>query len=298
MTTNPPRWSLLAALVLANVLWGASYAVIRVTVERTPPLVLAALSCTAAAALLWGLHAVFGERRAEPVPARDALRMGLLGNVGVSLNLGLTYEALTLTGATDASLMIVGESVATVLLSMAILRERLRPRTGLGIGLGILGVSLVMWSGGTIEGGGSARILGDVLLLGSTLADAVYNVLGTELARRYDASTLLRWALTGTLPVWALVLVHAAVTGGLPAPDWPLLAGIAWITGVQTVGCFTLWFAALARLGTHAGAVSVALQPLTGVLVGALVLAEPLSGLMLLGGACVVVALLVTAGDA
>lgn len=291
----PDRRVHLLGLTLANLLWGGSYAVIRVTVEHTPPGVLAALATAAAAALVWALHLVRG-RPGPAVPLSDALRMAVLGNIGVTLNLLLTYQGLTLTGATDASLLIVGETLATVLLAVVLYRERVHLRAGAGILLGLLGVALVLWGAGVSEGG-AARVLGNVLLLGSTLSDAVYNVLGARLAREYDPATFLRWALTGTLPVWAALLAWSAVAGDLPAMDLPLVAGVVWIAAVQTVLCFTLWFAALARLGTHAGAVSVALQPVAGVLVGVLVLGETLSPQVIAGGVCVVVALLVTASS-
>ena len=158
--------------------------------------------------------------------------------------------------------------------------------------LGVAGMVLVVLDGADPDRGASGRLVGVSLLLAATLADAVYNVRGAAVTRRYDALTVLTWAMTGTLPVWVVVLAWGGVRGELPALDLPATLGVIWVGCVQYTLCFWAWFALIGRAGASLGAVTVAAQPLAGVLVGVLVLAERPGPAALLGALLVVGALL------
>lgn len=282
-----PRRALLL-LVLVNATWGASYSVLKSTVDRVPPLMTAALGISAGTALLWAIRAT---RPSRPrVPPGDRLRIALLGNLGLSANVLLTFEGIARATATDASLAIVGETIFTILLAAA-LGERAAGRRLLAAAFGVIGMALVVLDGAVDDAGASARLLGVLLLLLATLADAIYNVRGAALTRRYDALTMLTWAMTGTLPVWLVILAWVGACDGWPALDLGAVLGLAWIGGVQYTLCFWAWFALIARTGSSLGAVTVAAQPLAGVLAGVLVLSERPSPTAWLGGLLTVVAL-------
>lgn len=289
-----PRSALLL-LVLVNATWGASYSVLKSTVDRVPPLLTAALGISAGTALLWAIRAT---RPPGPrVPPGDRWRIALLGNVGLSANVLLTFEGIARATATDASLAIVGETIFTVLLAAA-LGERAEGRRLLAATLGVIGMALVVMDGALDDTRAGARLLGVLLLLLATLADAIYNVRGAALTRRYDALTMLTWAMTGTLPVWLVILVWYGACDGWPALDLGVALGLGWIGGVQYTLCFWAWFALLARTGASLGAVTVAAQPLAGVLAGVLVLSERLGPTAWLGGLLTVVALAIASPSA
>jgi drug/metabolite transporter (DMT)-like permease len=285
----------IVALIVVNALWGSSYAVIKVTVERAPPLTTFAICVVVAAALLWSIRA--RRPRGPAVPRGDALRMAALGNLGITFPLGLLFQGVVWAPATDAALMIVGETIFMVALGVAFLGERVDRRRVTAVALGVLGIVLVVLGGDLADGGGdpAMRLLGDLLMLAATLGDALYNVAGAAMARRHDPLTLLTWATTGALPPAVAVLAWASWTGALPAFDGPLLLGIAWVGGVHLVACFLLWFAALARVGAVTGGVSVTLQPLAGIVLGVFVLGEALSLGGALGGALIILAISLSA---
>jgi drug/metabolite transporter (DMT)-like permease len=288
---GPGAW--LPWLVAVNVVWGASYSVLKTTVDRVPPLMTAALGVCLGTAALWLVRSL--RPRGPRVPPGDRLRIALLGNVGLTANVLLTFEGIARATAVDASLTIVGETIFTLLLAVA-LGERADRRRLAAAALGVAGVALVVLDGADPAGEASGRPVGVLLLLAATLADAVYNVRGAALTRRYDALTVLTWAMTGTLPVWLAVLLWSCARAEPPALDLPAALGVLWIGVVQYTLCFWAWFALIGRDGASLGAVTVAAQPLAGVLVGVLVLAER-PGAPALLGALVVVAALWTAGS-
>ena len=78
-------------------------------------------------------------------PAKRIQRLVLIaGLAGIALSYLLGYHGISLTTATDASLMIVGEVIFTSLLAVLVAKERLSTSQGLGIGLGAVGIAVVV----------------------------------------------------------------------------------------------------------------------------------------------------------
>src|SRR5215510_11513243 len=106
-------------LLAANVVWGSSYVVVKVALRELSPTALASLRVTLATLLLGLLWLAIPRlapdsaelRSAEPISVRSATRMAALGLVGIALSYLLGYYGLSLTTATDASLMVVGEVI-------------------------------------------------------------------------------------------------------------------------------------------------------------------------------------------
>jgi drug/metabolite transporter (DMT)-like permease len=187
-----------AGLIAANVVWGSSYVVVKVALQDLSPTALAALRVTLAAILLWLLWLAVPRlgpgsaflRSPGPIPGRDATGMAALGLGGIALSYLLGYHGISLTTATDASLMIVGEVIFTSLLAVLVAKERLSASQALGIALGAVGIAVVvLGEAGAADGpGGLARALGDLLVLGDVAVQAAYSVAGAGFARRHGGS--------------------------------------------------------------------------------------------------------------
>ena len=132
---------------------------------------------------------------------------------------------------------------------------------------GILGVLLLV-------GGASGSI--DPMGVAASAAALLLSSAGAVLGKRWNDGTPLV-----ALTAWQLVfggailgVVALAVEGAPPALDAKETAGFAFTTLVATALAYLCWFAGLARL--QAGTVGVVglLNPVTGVLLGALVAHE------------------------
>lgn len=287
-------------LILANVFWGSSYVAAKVALRDLPPPLLGALRVTGATALIWlaalpawRAHGWGGvSRRVAAVPRRDALRLAGLGAGGLAADYLLGYQGISLTSATDASLMIIGEVIFTTLLAVLLLGERLSRRKLLGIGAGVAGVAALVLGGGA-GGAGGARALGDALILCGLLAAALYSVLGAGLARRYAPIAIMAYAHAGSMLVWAPVLAWYALRG-FPTLHWPAAASVAYLALVTSLLCYLIWFAAAPVVGADRGAVTLFVQPLVGALLSLLLLREPLTSARMAGAALIFVALYCT----
>ena len=157
----PTRDRLLAAVVAA--LWGANFLAIHVGLQHFPPLFLAALR-----------FAVIALPTVLLVP-RPQVRLRWL--LGYGLGFG-TLQFLFLFVAMDigmptglASLVLQASAPFTVVLGAVLLRERLTPRQGLGIGLAVLGLAAI-----AVARAQSAALLPVLLTLAGALGWALGNL--------------------------------------------------------------------------------------------------------------------------
>jgi drug/metabolite transporter (DMT)-like permease len=282
-------WPILL-LVLINALWGSSYVVAKIALEEIPPPLLAALRFTLAVPVLWLL---LSRRARRSLPPRaDALRLGVLGLVGISINAVLIFWGVSLTTAADAALLIVGEVLFTTLLAILIAGDRLSPPRRAGLVIGLAGVVLLVGGGATQA---AARPLGDVLILAGLAFEAAFTVFGTRLTQRYDPLTVLTLSVSGSCLVWLPLMAGYAMRGGLSMPSPQAGAGVVYLGLVNTVVCYLVWFSVLRRAGAALGALSLLAQPLVGAVLGIVVLGDELTGSTLLGGACVLACLVLAA---
>ena len=120
----------------ANVIYGTSYVVARVTLESVPPAMLAFVRLLIA----WLVLALLSRAQSAPPLSRADRRaiafMGILGFAGAYAcsNWGIAHST-----ATNAALLITVEPVAMILLSPWYLGERLSRRGAVGAALTIAG---------------------------------------------------------------------------------------------------------------------------------------------------------------
>jgi drug/metabolite transporter (DMT)-like permease len=279
-------------LLLANAVWGSSYVVAKVALEEIPPPLLAALRFTLAGAVLWLILASRRSSLKLPTPG-DACRLLALGLVGIGMNGLLGYWGVSLTTATDAALLIVGEVLFTTLLAIALIGEHLTRARSLGLLVGVLGV-IVLIAGGAVAQPtpeAPARALGDLLILAGLAFESLHTVLGTRLSQRYDALTVLTLTVSGSCLIWLPLIGIFAQQSGLHLPSPQASVGVLYLAGVTSVACYLVWFAVLRRGGATLGALSLLAQPVVGALLGILLLGDLLTGSTLLGGAFVLACL-------
>ncbi len=228
-----------------------------------------------------------GRLRREAWPGRALLtRLLLLGAVGYAVEAGFYFAALERIGAGLTALLLYFYPALVVVLSAALLRERPRPLSLVCVAVATAGTALTV---GPLQGG---QVAGVLLGLGAAAAYAVYIVVSSRAATGVGPFTTAGFVMTGA----ALVYDVLAVGRGAALPQrpsaWAALAGVALIGTVVAVAAF---FAALERLGPSDTAVVSAVEPVVSVATAAALLGERLGALQVLGGALVLVAVVVLA---
>jgi len=269
------------------VLWGVNFLAIHFSLEHWPPLLLAAVRF-----LVIAVPAVLLVRR-PPVPLRWLLAYG----VGFgTLQFVFLYLAMRIGMPTGlASLVLQASAPFTVLLGATLLRERLAPRQGVGIGLAVLG--LVAIAAARAQ---AAALLPVVLTLLGALGWAFGN-LANRLALRdargpVNPMSLVLWmSVVPPLPLlvaswtvegpdaWGAAFAAALTPAGVPG-----LLGLAYTVVLGTLVGSGIWTMLMRRHPAGVVAPYSLLVPVVGMSAAWAVLGERPSGLAVLGALVVI----------
>ncbi|WP_433533259.1 EamA family transporter [Micromonospora sp. CA-263727] len=270
------RWVPVTAV--APVAWGATYFVTHRFLPADYPLYGGAIRALPAGLLLLLV------RRAIP---RGSWwwRSLLLGTLNVGVFFALIYLAAQVLPTSVASTIMATSPVAMMLIAWAILAERPRAAHLAGAGIGIGGVCLMLLDG-------TAAIAYSGVL--ASVAAMAMSALGYVLAKRWgtgiDVFSLTSWQLIAGGVI--LLPVAAVVEGAPPTLDRPAIFGFGYVTVVATALAFAAWFTGLRHLSAGTVGLIGLLNPLTGVLLGAVIAGERLAPQQICGVVLVFVGIL------
>jgi drug/metabolite transporter (DMT)-like permease len=264
--------------------WGTTWAAIRIGLEGVPPFTAAALRFAIASGLLFAAHPALRipfDRR--PVARRLWLVNGLLMFV---LSYGTVYwTEQWLPSGLAAILFATYPLLVAALGSVLLPGERATPRTWLGVVLGFLGVALIYSEDLAALAGARARGAAFLFLL-SPAATATANVL----AKRWGAG-VGPMALTAVpMAIGAVGLGGAAAILERGAPirfDATSVACLVYLALFGSVLTFGLFFWLLARFPATKLALIAYGTPVIAVLTGTIFLGEPFTARVAAGAATV-----------
>ncbi|MEO8974117.1 MAG: DMT family transporter [Ktedonobacteraceae bacterium] len=278
-----------AMLILANVLWAASYVAAKYVLTDISVTTMLALRMGISSLVLLPLLIV---KRKELNLTRKVLpQLLVLVLSGFIVNKFLEYAGLALTTASDVALLITSESIFTVALSWIVLRERFRALTGAALLLGFLGVYLIVERSliPNIPSGGAYRIVGDLLVVLALLVEAFYTVRGKSLLVKHPPLLITAFSIVGSMVFWLPVAgVSIAITGWQPLGLAAWL-GLGWLAIMSTVIAYLAWFRGLKDVDGSAAASALFIQPLLGTLLAIVLLHDQLTPMTVVGGLLIIV---------
>jgi len=188
------------ALLAVQVLFAANAVVGRLALRTfTPEAILVFRICGATLVFwLWGGREAWRERFSR----RDVFLLVVCAILGLVLNQGLYLFGLSLSSATEASVVGTSIPVFTVAIAMLVGDERFSIVKTCGIALALFGALSIAG----IEHLSTLSI-GDMLLVANCLSFAGYLVLTRRMAKRHDPMVLSRW----TFAFAALMVLPVAV---------------------------------------------------------------------------------------
>ena len=263
------------SLVVCCLLWGLNQVAAKAALPEVPPLWQATARSLGGAALV----AVWARLRGIPMFTRDAtLRGGLLTGTLFAAEFLCIFVGLEFTTA-SRMVVFIYISPFVVALGMPFIAhaERLSRVQVAGLLIAFAGVAWAFAEGFTKPAAGAHQLLGDGLgVLGGVLWGATtLAIRGTRLSGAPAEKTLLyQLAISGAL------LLPAAIVRGAPLPT--RLSALAWASlGFQVViivtASYLVWFWLMRRYPATRLASFTLLTPVFGLLLGALLLGEPIT---------------------
>ncbi|MET0460761.1 MAG: EamA family transporter [Ilumatobacteraceae bacterium] len=262
-----------ALTMLAPISWGTTYVTITELLPDGRPLLVAALRVAPAGLVLVVAGAFVSRWRPR---GADWWRASVLAGFNFAVFLPLLVVAVyRLPGGVAAAVGGV-QPLLVALISWPVAARRPRP-VDLVVGVvAALGVALVV-----VRPGADVDLLGLAAAVGANVSFAV----GVVLTKRFPAPAN-RLAATG----WQLLIGGAAliplalvVEGQPPAMTAEHVVGFAYLSVVGTALAFVLWFNGIRRLPAAAPPLLGLAAPITGAVLGWVVLGQSLSPVQLVG---------------
>jgi drug/metabolite transporter (DMT)-like permease len=279
-----PRFDWLL-FVLLGFFWGSSYLFIKIGVDAgLPPLTLVALRLLFGFLLLAAVVAAARERL--PRQARTYAHLAVIAVLSVALPFGLITWAEQSVDSTLAAVINGAIPLVVIVIAALVLPdERITVPRVAGLLVGIIGVAiLVGFDPAVLSGTGALPALA---LLGSTVSYAA----GGVYARRFLSG--LRPMIAALFEVaFALVIVGVLATlvdGPIALPSRvDALFAVVWLGLLGSGLAFLVFFRLLGRWGATRTSLVAYLIPVVGLVLGAVVLREPIDARLVAGTALVV----------
>lgn len=281
----------IALATLVQVIWALHIVIVKWSLGAGwSPLAYMALRF-AIGSVLFAVWVLWREGSLRVAP-RHLAALALCSTIGILLNqIAFTRAAQATTAATIALMMAAAPACAAAFAVLA-RQERVGLRHWLGVGLAIVGVAMILESGGGPLD--LSSIEGDLWALGAAASWALYGVILRPLVGIYSASRVSAWTLLAGAPMLVAVGwddLHAQDWSGLGPSQW---GAFAYSTVAALLVTNVIWFSAIQKVGAARITALMPLQPVAGVVLAVVLLGEEVAPLALAGGSLVIVAVLAT----
>ncbi len=279
MIARPTRtdWLLLLAI---GVMWGTSYAFIKLGVETLPTFTLIASRLGIGLALL--VTVVVVARQAPPPPGRIYLHLAVMGAINIVIPFTLiTWAEQSVESSVAAVLNGAVPLIVIVVAALVFHDEPITLNRLAGVIVGYVGV-IVLVLPGLVAAAGGSEVTGELALLGSTLAYGI----GAVYARRNIKG--LRPMIPAVFQVgFAFVMVSllALAIENPFAVRWngDALLAVVWLGLLGSGLAYLIMFRLLSRIGATATSQLAYLLPVVGIVSGAVMFGESVDARIVIG---------------
>lgn len=287
MPTTPVSPSVHIRLILTMFFWGGTFVAGRLIAEELHPLTAASLRFIFASAML--LTAILIRNKSLPMLTRKQFgAMALLGFTGVfSYNI-FFFTGLQTVEAGRASMIIAVNPVITTFLAMLFFGEKSTISRSIGMILSVCGALIVISRGNPAAVfQGDFRGMGEFYMMGCVLSWSAYTLIGKQLLKNIEPLVAVAYSCTAGaifLVIVTLSLGHATDIANLSAGGAGCIFYFAFFG--TTLG-FIWFYDGVKKLGASRAVMYINLVPVSGILLGTLLLDERLESSLLIGGALV-----------
>jgi len=230
------------ALSIVALLYGANYVIAKIVLGSG--LISAQgfimLRVILTGILLWLVHPILTSDRLDK---KDIPYLLLCSLFGVSINQLCFFKGLELTSPLHASLIMITTPIIVLIASFLILKSKIRLTQVVGILIGLVGATILIWSAS--GGDDIASVEGDFFIFINAASYALYLVVAKRMLEKYHPITVIKWIfLLGgilILPFGMPDLLAADFSGFDPQHWWTVVYVVVGATfGTYVLNAFAL----------------------------------------------------------
>jgi O-acetylserine/cysteine efflux transporter len=264
----------LLLMIMAQALWGANFAVIKLGVADWPPLFFVSVRMALVALLL---VPVVGLPRREHLPqlARMCFVLGVV-------HWGCLFTGLTRTDAATTSIVIQIQVPISALLASCLHGDKIGWRRWGGIGIAFIGIAVIV---GTPQFVGGWH--GAVLIFVAATAWAVANLDVKKLSASINGWQLNAWTglIAAPMSFASSLVLETGQWHAITHIDWQIAAALAYQVIIVTTLCYGIWYGMMRRYPMSLVMPFTLTEPVFGAAVAILLLGEPLTWRLVIGTA-------------
>jgi drug/metabolite transporter (DMT)-like permease len=285
------RFKILSALTAMTLVWGSTWAAIRIGLQGIPPFAGVAMRFAVAAVLLFVLARVFGVGMGKS--RREVVLWWVNGVLTFVVTYGLVYWAEQRISSGLAAVLFATFPLWVALLAQPVLpAERFTLRSATGILIGFAGVAVIFSEDLSSIGDPGAGFAAAVMMLGP-FAAAVANVAVKRWGQGIHPISLT--AVPMAISAVVMAGVSLAVERGEPMTfDAVSIGSVLYLAVFGSAFTFYCYFWLLERLPATSVALTNYVSPVVAVLLGAVLLDESLTLRVGLGALLVVAGVAIT----
>lgn len=272
-------------LVFVNVMWGLSFIFSKTALsEGLPSMTLAFLRYIMTIIILIPLCL----KKEGGIRLYRWAPMGLLTTMlGVTVYFFFEYEGLKRTTASVASLILALVPMMTLLYRVLFQRERISALRWGCVAASLIGVFLVIQAD---AGEGAGSLVGNLLMVAACLCWTGYILVSPPLLKACSSLRVTTWqAVCGTLSLLPFALAEREQWVSLSVKAWLCIFALAAICSAL---CYVLYGIAIRHVDSLTVSLSININPIAACIAGGLFLGEALTGLQLVGGIMIMMAVL------
>lgn len=275
-----------AALCL---IWGSTYLFIKIGVDYWPPVLLAAtrnlIACLAVALVLAAAALVW--KHSWPLPGPRGLLPPAVFAVLQGTAFALIFWGEQYISSGQTAVLIAANPIMTLPLTRFWLGEPLRRRHYLAVALGVLGVVLVVGTreGAGFEGSSGMRLAAQLGVLAAAFCYA-FSLLYSRKYMKGDkyVNTAVHLGTSGLYMLLLSLLLEPSGSSRVEVTPMSVVA-LLYLALLGSALAYWLLFYLIENLGPVEVSYNTLVSPVVAVLLGVIVLGEPLTLLVVLGTA-------------
>lgn len=274
-------------MIAVYLLWGSTYLGIRVAVRTIPPYLMTGTRYVIAGGILLGLQWLFSNPKPSLPSRREMRRIAVIAVLLLPIGNGLLCVGETRVETGTAALLIASSPIFMVGLDAIAVRTMPALVSICGIVIGTIGIAALIG-----KSQGHADALMAVLILISSFSWALGSVYARGRSEHHTLTASLEMLIGGAVSVLVGLAMgeaaHLRVAAIAPVSLW----GMAWLIVGGAMAGYTAFAYAVRTLPTATVATYGYVNPVVAVILGALVLHEPVTWRLLAGGAAVLVSVI------
>jgi drug/metabolite transporter (DMT)-like permease len=278
----------LVLLVVLGAIWGTSFLFIKIVVSEVGPLTLVAGRLGLAAVLMWTLLAL--RRKGNNGEDRPWGPYAVVGLINGALPFALISWGEQYIPSGWAALLQSTTPIFTVLFAHLLTHdERISVSKLLGVATGFTGVGLLMWP--ELRAGVSSSVWAMLAIVGSSVSYAFASIYARVHLRGQPPMS----SSAGQFTLGFLYVLPFAFLFEQPlhvAPSARALVSWATLAVLGSVVAYVIYYNLLERTSATFTTMVTYIVPINGLILGALVLGEPLSPMVLISLALVLAGVL------